>query len=261
MIETARPHYLLFAVASCEDSPGRWRFVLRTADGAHRLEASDIEPEASGERLELITVVRGLEALEQPSHVTLVTPSTYIREGVLRGVTQWKAAGWRWECFGQMVPVKHLDLWQRIDRAMRFHEVDCRTYRVDPPHRTLGSPRAAALIVPINPATTERRSSEIHSDPLEMAARNSRRRQLLHQPGLCPAKPPLRSLWARLRKSSPWLHRALGWLGGVWPRRTWLQSHWFGPRDRAKLTRASRAGERVDGGSAESSPAGPPQVI
>jgi hypothetical protein len=26
-------------------------------------------------------------------------------------------------------------LWQRVDRAMKFHQIDCRTYRIDPPHR------------------------------------------------------------------------------------------------------------------------------
>jgi hypothetical protein len=34
-----------------------------------------------------------------------------------------------------MVPVKNGDLWQRVDRAMRFHCVDCRSLRIDPPHR------------------------------------------------------------------------------------------------------------------------------
>lgn len=135
----SRPHYLLFCDVGGQGEPGRWRFVLRSVDGAFRLEADDVEPQARGQRLELLTVVRGLEALDRPSRVTLITGSSYVREGIRTGVAEWRAAGWRWECFGEMVPVKNADLWQRIARALEFHEVDCRTYRLDPPHRWAGA--------------------------------------------------------------------------------------------------------------------------
>lgn len=96
--------------------------------------ADDIDPVARGDRLELLTVVRGLEALEQPSRVTLWTPSTYVREGIRHGLREWRENGWLWEYFGRMVPVKNDDLWKRLDRAMEFHQVDCRTWRIDPSH-------------------------------------------------------------------------------------------------------------------------------
>jgi ribonuclease HI len=119
--------------------------VLRRADGSQRLVAEDIEPGVRGERLELLSVIRGLESLEEPSCVTLMTACTYIREGIRHGVAEWRANGWRWERFGQMVPVKDLDLWQRVDRAMQFHQIDCRTYRFDPPHRVgSGAPSAVS---------------------------------------------------------------------------------------------------------------------
>ncbi len=144
----SRPHYLLFCDLGDRGEPGRWRFVLRSVDGAFRLEADDVEPHARGQRLELLTVVRGLEALDRPSRVTLITASTYVREGIRSGVAEWRANGWRWECFGQMVPVKNADLWQRIARALEFHEVDCRTYRLDPPHRFAGADRGAGRLLP-----------------------------------------------------------------------------------------------------------------
>lgn len=129
------PSYLLFSDAKPGLDQGRWRFVLRHADGSQRLVAEDVEPGVQGERLELLTVVRGLESLEQPSRVTLMTTSSYVREGIRRGLAEWRENGWRWECFGRMVPVKNQDLWMRMDRAMQFHEIDCRTFRFDPPHR------------------------------------------------------------------------------------------------------------------------------
>jgi ribonuclease HI len=138
------PQYLLFCDLGGHSDPCRWRFVLRSVDGSYRFEADDVEPDARGERLELLTVVRGLEAIDRPSHVTLITASSYVREGIRRGIAEWRKNGWRWERFGQMVPVKNLDLWQRIDRALRYHQIDCRTYRLDPPHAVHPSEEADA---------------------------------------------------------------------------------------------------------------------
>lgn len=126
------PHYLLYSQA-CSDSRqgilGQWRFVLEAADGTARLEAADEEP-AAGERLELLAIVRGLEALDQPSRVTLVTGSRYVTRGIRFGLTQWREDGWQWERYGEMSPIKDRDLWQRVDQALQFHHVECRNRRL-----------------------------------------------------------------------------------------------------------------------------------
>ena len=127
------PRFVLFSETSRIEHSGRWRFRLQAADGSQQFEAIDVEPEARGDRLELLTVIRGLEALDQPSEVTLVGSSPYIRQGMTYGLSEWRDNGWRWEFFGQMVPLKNGDLWQRLDRALRFHRVDCRRGRFDEP--------------------------------------------------------------------------------------------------------------------------------
>ncbi len=134
------PQYQLFSEAAVGEEPGRWRFILRPTDGAPPLEAGGVEPDARGERLELLVVVRGLEALDQPSRVVLMTPSIYVREGIRYGLAEWRENDWQWESFGQMVPVKNRDLWQRVDRALQFHQVECRTWRIDSAHPGVPSP-------------------------------------------------------------------------------------------------------------------------
>lgn len=133
------PHYRLYSECVSGEELGRWRFVLRKADGREYLVASDVEPGVQGQRLELLSVVRGLEALEQPCRVTLITPSVYVREGMRYGLEDWKANDWRWESFGRMVPVKNSDLWRRVDQAMQFHRVECVTWRIDPAHPALAA--------------------------------------------------------------------------------------------------------------------------
>ncbi|NUQ63774.1 MAG: hypothetical protein HUU20_14960 [Pirellulales bacterium] len=137
-MSASTPAYILFSDAVDGPGDGRWRFVLRSTGGVEQVEADELEPGVCGERLELLAVVRGLEALDQPSRVTLVTSSAYVREGIRHGLVEWRKNGWCWEFFGQMVPVKNRDLWRRVDRALAFHSVECRgrNWRFDPPHLT-----------------------------------------------------------------------------------------------------------------------------
>lgn len=129
-----RPYYLLFSQADTRGSAPRWSFVLQTAEGAETLRAAESETAANGERLELLSVVRGLEALPSPSRVTLVTASDYVRRGIRDGIEEWRENDWQWERFGEMVPVKNLDLWRRIDRALGYHDVELKRWRVDAAH-------------------------------------------------------------------------------------------------------------------------------
>ncbi len=134
------PHYLLMAEASRTEGFGHWRFVLRPVDGSATLEVADVEPDIWGERLDLLTVVRALESLDQPSRVTLIGCTRYVEQGITYGLAEWRDNGWRWEYFGQMTPVRDADLWQRMDRILQFHRVDCGQRRFDAGGASLAGP-------------------------------------------------------------------------------------------------------------------------
>jgi ribonuclease HI len=130
------PHFLLYAEAatradSAACDAGRWRFVLQLPSGETSLEAADEEHDATPERLELLAVIRGLEALSQPSRVTLLSGSRSIRRGLEHGLSQWRENGWHWERYGRLAPVKNSDLWQRLDRLLDFHALECRPTGID----------------------------------------------------------------------------------------------------------------------------------
>jgi ribonuclease HI len=150
------PHYLLYSHArhDCQlGDSGQWRFVLESADGSARLEATD-EEHASGQRLELLATVRGLEALDQPSRVTLVTGSRYVSRGIRFGLAQWREDSWQWERYGEMIPIKDGDLWRRVDQAMQFHIVECRLPRLDDSD-DLGAPPLRLAPPPASEEPTE----------------------------------------------------------------------------------------------------------
>jgi ribonuclease HI len=129
------PHYLLFSEASLDPSTAQiWRFVLQNVESQRRFSATDSEPAETGhERLELLAVVRGLEALDRPARVTLVTKSRYVSRGMKHGLSAWRSNNWLWERFGRVVPVRDHDLWRRVDQALRFHRIDCQAWQFDEP--------------------------------------------------------------------------------------------------------------------------------
>ncbi len=209
------PHYLLFSEATdrtavaanpqldpCSasdesDGPSKiWHFVLRTSEGETSLDVADLERGASEERLELLAVVRGLESLDQPSKVTLVTTSSSIRRGLRFGLDHWRQNRWQWERFGKMAPIKNADLWQRIDRAMSFHDLECRVLRFDRPaddlSRPVSSPAAAPARRASGTAAVSRRPRPEYRDPSPQLLGFGRLlRRLFGWCGLCRSEPSL----------------------------------------------------------------------
>ncbi len=134
MLTIAAPHFLLLTQAHSRNSnplrrsEGVWRFVLEEFGGHQRIEVTETEPGVWGERLQLLAVVRGLEALEEPARVTLITPSRFVGNGIRSNLANWRRDGWQWEHFGEMIAIKNVDLWKRIDQALKYHQVDCRIW-------------------------------------------------------------------------------------------------------------------------------------
>jgi ribonuclease HI len=73
--------------------------------------------------MELMAVIRSLEALKRPCHVIVHTDSTYVMKGMTQWLPDWKRRGWR---TAAKKPVKNVELWQRLESAIERHHVDWR---------------------------------------------------------------------------------------------------------------------------------------
>jgi ribonuclease HI len=125
-MQATSDHFLLYTEATrSDDSTPRWKFMLQSVSGDVQLSADDSELNSRASRLELLAVVRGLEAIDRPARVTLLTGSRYISRGIRRQLNQWREDNWQWERFGEFVPIRDKDLWQRVDHALQYHQVEC----------------------------------------------------------------------------------------------------------------------------------------
>lgn len=114
--------YELFTDGACSGNPGPggWAFVLRGPGLQGDLEVSGGEPETTNNRMELLAVIRGLEALSGPSAVRVVSDSEYVVKGLREWLDGWKSRGWR---TAAKKPVKNEDLWRQLDALRTTHRL------------------------------------------------------------------------------------------------------------------------------------------
>ena len=111
----------IFTDGACSGNPGPggWGAVLRYQ--GHERELMGSENPTTNNRMEMMAAIAALEALKRPSRVHIHTDSQYLRDGITRFIHAWKARGWK---TADKKPVKNIDLWQRLEAAMKPHQVE-----------------------------------------------------------------------------------------------------------------------------------------
>jgi ribonuclease HI len=103
--------------------PGGWGALLIARDDGKVVRTREMfggEPMTTNNRMELTAAIEALEALAKPTEITVVTDSSYLRDGIMRWLAGWKRNGWK---TADKKPVKNEDLWRRLDAAAARHEV------------------------------------------------------------------------------------------------------------------------------------------
>jgi ribonuclease HI len=117
---TARVQIWTDGACSGNPGPGGWGALLRYGEVEKELYGGESTP-TTNNRMELTAPIRALTALIRASVVDLHTDSTYVRNGIVSWMANWKRNGWRTK-EGQ--PVRNEDLWRELDAAVaRHHEV------------------------------------------------------------------------------------------------------------------------------------------
>lgn len=106
------------------DGPGGYGTVLQYTDpdgNLHQKELSQGYVKTTNNRMELMAVIAGLEALKKSCRVDLYSDSKYVVDAFCRRwVDAWIQKGWK---RSKNEPVKNVDLWKRLLAAMSGHQV------------------------------------------------------------------------------------------------------------------------------------------
>ena len=105
--------------------PGGYGTVMRFTDSKgvrHEKELSQGYEHTTNNRMELMAVVAGLEALKRPCSITLYSDSQYVVNAFNQHwVEGWLKRGWK---NAKKEPVKNVDIWKRLLAAKEMHDVE-----------------------------------------------------------------------------------------------------------------------------------------
>lgn len=110
----------IFTDGACSGNPGPggWGAILRM--GQHEKELSGAQKDTTNNRMELMAVIKSLEALKRPCEIILTTDSKYVLDGITKWIFNWKKNNWK---KSDNKPVLNADLWQQLDELSKNHKI------------------------------------------------------------------------------------------------------------------------------------------
>jgi ribonuclease HI len=111
---------VMYTDGACSGNPGPGGWGAVMMSGKYHKELSGGERETTNNRMEMMAIIQGAEALNRGCSVDIYTDSTYVMKGMTEWLEGWKQRGWR---TASKQPVKNVDLWQRLEKALNRHEV------------------------------------------------------------------------------------------------------------------------------------------
>lgn len=117
----------LYAGGRCYPNPGQgaWCIVLINHSTGEGLEEWDTYPQTTNERMDLLSLIRGLSLVPEWKTVRVFVDSRNIYDGMTRWVHVWKDLGWRRPRADrpQTKPLANADLWEKIDSLLSRRDV------------------------------------------------------------------------------------------------------------------------------------------
>ena len=117
----------MFTDGACSGNPGAGGFgtILRYKDSLgkyHEKELTAGYKLTTNNRMELLAVIAGLEALKKPCKVKICSDSKYFIDAFeKKWIDGWQKNNWR---NSSKSPVKNVDLWKRLLIAMEPHDIE-----------------------------------------------------------------------------------------------------------------------------------------
>jgi len=114
---------ILYTDGACSGNPGPGGTGTVLIYGNHRREISQGYRQTTNNRMELLSVILGLEALKEPCRVALYSDSRYVIDAIQKGwALRWRAKGWK---RSDKKTALNVDLWERLLGLLEKHDVKC----------------------------------------------------------------------------------------------------------------------------------------
>ncbi|EDM28911.1 ribonuclease H [Lentisphaera araneosa HTCC2155] len=113
---------LLATDGACKGNPGPGGYGTILIFNQYRKEFAEGFRLTTNNRMEMLAVIKGLEALKESCKVKVLSDSKYIVDNVKGGHPwKWQARGW---VLASKKPAKNSDLWEDLLNLLAKHEVE-----------------------------------------------------------------------------------------------------------------------------------------
>jgi ribonuclease HI len=102
---------LIYADGSCigNPGPGGWAAILKWGEIEKSISGKKLD--TTNNRMELLAVIKGLEAVKKDVPIEVFTDSQYVRNGIEKWLEKWQSNGWK---ASSGKSVKNQDLWRKL---------------------------------------------------------------------------------------------------------------------------------------------------
>ena len=111
----------IYTDGGCSGNPGfgGWGAVLRFK--GQEKELSGAKELTTNNQMELMAVIKALQALNRKCEVHIYTDSQYVKNGMTQWIFNWKKNGWK---TANKKAVKNAELWQELDKECAEHKIE-----------------------------------------------------------------------------------------------------------------------------------------
>lgn len=111
----------IYTDGACSGNPGPGGYGTVLLYGEARKELSGGYRLTTNNRMEILAVIKGLEALKEPCRVLLYSDSRYVVDAIEKGwVAKWRQNGWM---RNKKERAQNVDLWERMTALLEKHQV------------------------------------------------------------------------------------------------------------------------------------------
>ena len=111
----------IYTDGACSGNPGKGGYGVVLLYQGKRKELSDGFSKTTNNRMEILAVIKGLEALKEPCKVRLYSDSKYVVDAMEKGwVNKWRQNGWK---RNKTEMASNVDLWIRLLTLLETHQV------------------------------------------------------------------------------------------------------------------------------------------
>ncbi len=111
----------IYTDGACSGNPGPGGYGTILKYNGHVKELSEGYKNTTNNRMELLAIIKGLEALKEPCEVIVYSDSRYIVDAINKGwLYRWANNNWK---RNKTEMAKNIDLWQRLLEQLKRHKV------------------------------------------------------------------------------------------------------------------------------------------